>query len=167
LPRLNPLYYARIGVSQGLSANQSYRNMQENAAGLSAETGDNWTGVARGTFLQIYSGISQARDQITAAMGAPKDLPGGGLDIPERPATVASGYLHAGVAFTRPIGAGDVEQTIHLVRSNDLLTPQQVEDAIRAQIEASAEDLHGTFARYTIEGISFTGVEKLVRTGGV
>ena len=154
-------------MSQGLSAEQSYRNMREGADLLSTETGDNWTAIRRNTFQQIFSGISQARDQVPEAMGAPKGEPGGGLDVPERPATVASGYLHAGVAFTRPIGMGGVEQTVHLIRSNDLLTPQQVEDAIRAQIEASAEDLHGTFARYTIEGISFTGVEKLVRTGGV
>jgi hypothetical protein len=138
--------------------------MSQEAQRLSDETGQNWTGVARSTFLQIYSGVRYARGNIPEAMGAPKDIPGGGLTIPDRPSSVASGYLHAGVAFTRPIGSGEVERSIHLVRSNELLTPQEVEDKIREQIEESASQAHGTFSRYTIEGISFTGTEQLIRS---
>lgn len=138
--------------------------MQDDAERLSSESGLNYTGVRLYTFQQMYAGSRAARDNVQLAINAPKDEPGGGLSIPERPSVVASGYLHAAAAFTRPTGGSEVERTIHLVRSNDILTPAQVEDLVRAQIEDSATESHGTFAHYTIEGITFTGIEHLVQT---
>jgi hypothetical protein len=163
MPRLNPLEWARNGVTAGLSGRQAYGAMMDEAGRLTGSTGERWTGVARATFFEIYSGVRYAREQIPEAMGAPKDIPGGGLEVSTRGARVASGYLHAGVSFTRPIGGVDVERGIHLFRSDELLTPQQVEDLIRSQIEESAMEAHGTFTGMTIEGISFTGVQQLIR----
>lgn len=137
--------------------------MQDEAQRLSEETGDEWTGIRRTVFLQMYSALRVARENVAEALDAPKDTPGGGLSIPERAATVPSGFLNWGVAFTRPIGSGELERTFHPFRSAEPMTPAEVEDMIRQQIEESAAEMHGTFARYTIEAITFTGVERLVR----
>lgn len=158
------MQYVRAGVTEGLSARAAYRNMQADAARLSDETGLRYTGIRLYTFQQMYAGTRQARENVQEAINAPKDEPGGGLSIPERPSVVATGFLHAAAAFTRPTGASEVERTIHLVRSNEVLTPAQVEDLVREQIEQSATESHGTFAHYTVEGITFTGVQRLIQT---
>lgn len=165
MPRLDPLYFARVGVSQGLSGRQAYAAMQQQATDLTEATGERYTGVARSTFFQIYGGVRNTREQIPVAMNSPKDVVFGGLTPTQRPSTVSGRYLYGTVAFTRPIGSPEVERSIHLVQSKEALTPQQIEDEVRRQIEESATDSHGTFANYTIEGISFTGVEQL--TGGL
>lgn len=165
MPRLDPLYFARTGVSQGLSGRQAYAQMMQQAQNLTEASGERWTGVARDTFFQVYSGVRNTREQIPVAMNAPKDVVLGGLTPSERPSTVSGRYLYGTVAFTRPIGSPEVERSIHLIQSKQALTPQQVEDEVRRQIEESAMQSHGTFTNYTIEGISFTGVERL--TGGL
>lgn len=137
--------------------------MLEEASSLTDETGDRWTGINRSVFLQMYSAARVARGNVIDALDAPKDQPAGGLDIPERPATVPTGYLNWGIAFTRPVGSSDLERTFHPFRTNEPLTPGEVEDMIRQQIEESAAELHGTFARYTVEAVAYTGTEKLVR----
>lgn len=166
MPRLNPLQFVRQGVTEGYSANRAYRTMLGEAAQLTEETGEQWTGVRRDTFLQMYSATRVARANVVDALNAQRDLPGGGLDIPDRPATVPSGFLNWGVAFTRPIGSSELERTFHPFRSAEPMTPEEVENMIRQQIEESAAEMHGTFARYTIEGITYTGAERLTRGGG-
>jgi hypothetical protein len=52
-----------------------------------------------------------------------------------------------------------------MFRSTEALTPQEIENRIREQIESSSVEAHGTFAGYIIEGITFTGVEELVPEG--
>src|SRR5690242_15507958 len=92
---------------------------------LNEETDQEWSGVRRSVFLQMYSSTRVARGNVAEAMNAPKDEPGGGLDIPERPATVPSGYLNWGVSYTRPIGSSEVEVSFHPIRSAEALTPSQ------------------------------------------
>jgi hypothetical protein len=157
------LQFVRAGVSEGISANQAYQNMLSEARSQSELTGERWTGVRRDTFLQMYSGTRVARQNVALALEAPRDQPAGGLSIPTRPSTVASGYLNWGVSFTRPIGGGTVDKNFHPFRTAEPLTPAEVEQLIREQIEESAADLHGSFARQTIEGIAYTGAEQLTQ----
>lgn len=139
--------------------------MQADAAARTESEGLRYTGIRLYTFQQMYSSAIASRENVQQAIQAPRDVPGGGLDIVPRP-TFYGGerYLYAGVSDTRRIGASDVEHGIHLISSRDLLTPAEVEDAIREQIEKSAAESHGTFAHYTIEGITFTGIERLIPT---
>lgn len=153
----------RLGLGEGWSANRAYREMQTEAQRLSDESGDEWTGVRRSVFLQMYSSTRVARGNVADAMNADKDIPAGGLDIPERPATVPSGYLNWGTAYTRPTGSSEIEVSFHPIRSTDPLTPGQVEELVMRQIEESAAQEHGTFARYTVEGVAFTGTQRLVK----
>lgn len=164
MPKIPALPFVRTGISQGWSANTAYASYQAAADDLSEQTGQNWTAGRRTVFLQMYSSLRYTREQIPEALAAPKDVPFGGLTPASRPSTMRSGYLYAAAAWTRPIGSADLEQTIHLVASNDALTPGEVESRVRQQIEDSAAQEHGTFTNYTIEGVSFTGVEALVRS---
>lgn len=99
-------------------------------------------------------------------MNAPKDLPGGGLPDFDRQTTRPGGYGNWAVLFHRPIGTSELEQGFYFVRSDEPLTPQEVEDRVRADFEASATDLHGTVYRHVLEGAMFTGVERLVPVRG-
>lgn len=99
------------------------------------------------------------------AMNAPKTEPAGGLTPNPRTTERASGYLNWGTAFSRLTGSSDVEQTFHAIRSASPLTPQEVEDLVRTQILESAQESHGSFANYVLEGVTFTGTEFMTPRG--
>lgn len=162
MPKLPALPWIRAGIAQGLSGREAYRRYFATVTSLSSETGETWHGVRTYTFQQQYSQIRQARGNVPAAMAAPKTEPGGGLPVPPRQVTRPGGYLNWGVGFVRVIGTSAVDMTIHAIRSQQLLTPQEVENRIRQMIEDSAQESHGTFENHTIEGVVFTGVQELV-----
>lgn len=164
-PKLPSIGFIRSGVAQGLSANEAYRQYQQAAQAESEAQGFHITASNRSTFLQQYGATWAARGQITDAITAPKDAPFGGLTPIRREATIPGAYLYTGAAFTRLPGTTDIERSIHMIRSREALTPQEVENRIRDQIESSTVEAHGTFAGYIIEGITFTGVEELIPEG--
>jgi hypothetical protein len=155
--------YLREGIATGLTAEQAYNNVLEEVRANTEATGERWYGVRKYTFQQTYAATRQARGNVPQALVAPRDEPGGGLSIPERPATVPGGYLNAGISATRAIGASDVEVNVHLFRTNELLTPAEVEDYIRAQIEESNWEKYFGGSPFTIESVAFTGVQKLIK----
>lgn len=167
MPKIPALPFVRSGVSAGLSANQAYRDYQQAAQQASFETGDVYTASNRSAFLQLYSSTRSVRANVQEAMNAPKTEPAGGLPIPERESVRATGYGQWAVVFSRPIGSSEVERLFYFQRSNEPLTPEEVEQRARADFEASAVDEHGSMYRNIIEGVAYTGTEKLTPTQGL
>lgn len=157
----------RSGVSAGLSANEAFRRYQAAAQEASQETGEHWTASNRSVFLQMYSSTRAARSQIGEAMQSPKNLPGGGLTPVPRETVRASGFGNWAIVFARGIGQTEVERLFYFQRSNQPLTPQEIENLAREDFENSAADEHGSMFRNVIEGVVFTGVEELIPTAGV
>jgi hypothetical protein len=98
-------------------------------------------------------------------LNAPKDLPFGGLTPVPREATRPGAYLYSTVSLTRLPGTLDVERGVHMFRSVDELSPQEVEDRTIQQVNDSSQEAHGTFAGMIIEAVSFTGVQQLIPEG--
>lgn len=163
MPRIPGLLYVRTGLSEGLTSNDAYERGLQAARNASEVTGESWSFIRKTIFQQMYAGVRYARELVPEAIQAPKDVPLGGLDVPTRPSTVASGYLYSAAAFTRDVNSAELEKTIHLFRSDRQLTPAEVEAVARRQIETSAQDVHGTFGGRVIEGITFSGVERLIQ----
>ena len=166
MPKIPALPFARGGVSAGLSANEAFRQYQAAARTATEQTGEEYTAGRRDVFLQMYASTLAARNRIGDAMQAPKDIPAGGLDIVQRPSVRATGYGNWSVIFSRPIGSSDLETLFYYQRSDEPLTPEEVEARAREDFEASATDVHGSQYRNTIEGIMFTGTELLIPTSG-
>lgn len=162
MPKLNGRPFLLNGVAEGIPARVAYRQWRAEAQRLSEISGENWTAGRLTVFQQQYSSMLRARGQVAEALVAPKDQPGGGIEPVPREATRPGGYLQWAVAFTRMIGSAEVERSFHPIRSRELLTPQQVEDIVRRDIEDSAQQAHGTFEGYTVEAAVWTGTEALI-----
>jgi hypothetical protein len=150
------------GVAEGLSGRQALRNYLADVAKQNEETGQRWTGIRTTVFQQQYAATIALRAAVPDAINAPKDTPSGGLKPVPRPTTRPGGYLNWSVAFTRPIGSSELETTFHPIRSNEPLTPAELEAVVRQSIEDASAEAHGSFYRYTIEGVVWTGTEELV-----
>lgn len=157
----------RSGVSAGLSANEAFRQYQSAAQSASEQTGDDYTASRRDVFLQMYSATRASRARVGDAMQAPYDVPGGGLDIVDRPSIRARGYGNWSVVFSRPVGSSDIESLFYFQRSNEPLTPAELEARAREDFEASAGDTHGSMYRNVVEGVMFVGTERLIPTEGI
>lgn len=167
MPKIPALPFVRSGITSGLSANQALRDYQAAARQATAETGERWTATDRTVFLQLYSQTRAIREQTAEAMAAPKNIPAGGLTIPERASVRATGYGQWARIYSRPVGGTEVEPLYYFVRSDVPLTPQEVEDRARADFEANAIDEHGSMFNNVISGVAFTGIERLVPTEGL
>jgi hypothetical protein len=110
----------------------------------------------------MYSEVREARARVPEAMGAPKDLPGGGLPSIDRQTTRPGGYANWATVHYRPIGTSDVQRGTYFLRSAEPLTPEEVEARVRADFEAEAQDVHGSTFRMVLEGAAYTGYERLV-----
>lgn len=160
MAKLPALPFVRAGVSEGLSANQAFRQYQAAAREATAQTGQPYTASRRTVFLQMYSEARMARQRIGQALNAPKDIPGGGLTPQQRTTQFATGYGNWVSIFHRPIGSAEVERFYYLAKSSQPLTPAEAEARARADFEAAAQNEHGTVYRSVIEGVIFTGVEQ-------
>lgn len=155
------LPYIRSGLSEGLSATAAY-NRWRDATNIATEvTGERWVAGQRTIFSQIYSAVRSARENVGPALEAPKNVPAGGLTIPSRPATVASGFLNWGVSLSRQVGSREIDRNFHPFRSATPLTPAEVEGLIREQINESQTQSHGSFANTIIQAVFWTGTEEL------
>lgn len=148
MAKLPALPQVRSSVTQGLSANAGYRAYQQTAH-------DNGlTGMRRQDYLRLYSATRVVRGQTLAAMGAPKDIPAGGLDIPTRPTIQARGYGHWVGIHQRTRGQSDYIFTPFLVKSNQPLTPAEAEARAETYLDTSPDEYNRI-----VTGISYMGSE--------
>lgn len=149
MAKLPALQYVRTGVTQGMSANATYRHYQTTAR----EQG--LTGMRRQDFLRLYSHTLNVRAGTLDAINAPKDEVAGGLDIPIRPTVHARGYGHWVGIHQRTIGESDYIFTPFLIKSNEAMTPADAE-ARALQYLDQAPDVYNR----TTMGVSYMGAEQ-------
>lgn len=121
MAKLPALPHVRSGVSQGKSANQSYRDYQATAKA------NGLRGMRRQDYLRLHSQTLAARARTAAAIRAPKtDLPSGEMISP-RSTTKARGYGSWVMIYQRTKGETDLIETPWLIRSEELITPEEAE----------------------------------------
>lgn len=165
MPSVPALPFIRSAISQGQSANAAYRAMRSAVAQLTDETGEQFTGMRRSTFLETYSATVALRARVPEALTQPKDeIPFGG-DIPDRPTVRHTGYGNWAIAFSRERGSNEVLSEFYYQRTEAPLTPQQIEDMAEQDFLASSQTQHGSKAGFVFLGATFVGAEKLVPGG--
>lgn len=149
MANLDALRYVRTGVSQGLSANASYRHYR-----TVAQEND-FTSLRRQDYLRLYSETRALRGQAATAIDAPRNqVP---TEIQQRSTRLASGYGQWVHIYQRPSGETDLLHKVFLVRSNDPLTPEQSE----AQALQWAREGESSY-NYVTLGVGYMGTEQFI-----
>ena len=149
MAKLPALPYVRRGVTQGLSANEAYRRFQQTARaeGLQA--------LRREDFLRLYSETRAARGRSAAAAAHPKtELPTPELISP-RTKTGRKGYGSWVMVYQRTKGERDLIAMPWLLRSDELLTPEDAESRVGVYIATNPYE----YDRVVI-GIGYVGTDR-------
>lgn len=149
MPRLPALPIIRGGITEGLSANATYRQYRAAAAAEGLET------LRRQDFLRLYSQTVGLRGQAAAAASAPKNVPHGGLTPQKRDTLRARGFGYWVGMYQRTRGGADFQMKPWLVKSFTPLTPEEVESRAGEAWAAGERDYD-----FVILGIGFLGVEE-------
>jgi hypothetical protein len=128
LAKLPALPIIRADVTQGLSANASYRKFQAEAAEGGLQ------GLRRQDYLRLYSETLNARGRVAAAVSAPKDLIPGRENITQRSKAGRQGYGTWVMVYQRTKGETDLIAQPWLLRSDELMTPQEAERQVGSYI---------------------------------
>lgn len=116
----------------------------------------------RNVFQEMYSSTVALRNRVPEAVTAQKDLPAGGMVPIPRPTVRASGYGNWASVFSRQIGSSVVETEYYFQRSDEPLTPEEIERRAQRDFEAATQTSHGTKAGYVFLGTVYTGTEQLI-----
>lgn len=154
MAKLPALPWIRSGVTQGLSANASYRAFQQ------AAHADGLQGLRRQDYLRLYGETRSARGTTAQAVSAPRDvLPSSEL-INRRSTVNKSGYGSWVMVYQRNKGETEIIKSPWLIRSNELLTPMEAE---RRAGEAIAQNPY-EYDR-TLVGVGYIGTDQYVVGG--
>lgn len=162
MPQIPILPYIRSGITQKQSANAIYRTIQAAAREQSSLTGERWTGVNRQSFFRLYGETLSLRQAVGSAMEAPKDRIPDATDINTRSLRHGQGYLQWATVFIRQPGQTDTEPIFHAIRSDNPLTPAEVEMQAQQVVQNATQQAHGTLAGYVFQGAVYTGTERLL-----
>lgn len=153
MPKLPALPFVRQSVSQGLSANQAYRDYRS----LAGEQG--LRGMRRQDFLRLYSETRDVRADVADAMDRPKDVVPSGSDIIERTTEYATGYGTWVSIYQRTRGMDDLIHTPFLIKTAEPITPAEAEQRAQWFLEQEEPDVYN---RITL-GVAYTGTNRFVR----
>lgn len=150
MAKLPALPYIRRGVTEGLSANASYREFQ------AAAHAEGLTGIRRQDYLRMYAQTIASRATLSQALSHPKtDLPTPDMIKPRR-STVKRGYLSWVQIYTRPTGGAGLDEQRWAIRSDEPLTPEEAERRAGMAIAQNPYDYETT-----IVGIGYIGTQEL------
>lgn len=149
MAKLPALQWIRRDVSSGLSANASYREYTAASAEAGAE------GMRRQDFLRLYSETVNARGRVSAAVAAPKtELPSRDI-IAQRTKAGRGGYGSWVMVYQRTKGESDLVAEPWLLRSDELLTPEEAERRVGSAIAQNPYE----YPRVVI-GIGYVGTDE-------
>lgn len=149
MAKLPALPYIRSTVSQGLSANQSYRQYQSLARSQDLE------GMRRQDYLRLYSETVAIRGQAATAMGRPKNTVPAADEIISRSTVNARGYGQWVAIYQRTSGTGDFYHTPFLIKTNEPITPEEAEARALAYLDQQPDE----YNRVTL-GVGYMGTER-------
>lgn len=140
--------WVRSGLSQGLSANAALGAFRQAAQeqGLSA--------IRRQDFLRLYSATRSAREATREAMAADRtSAPDQGI-IREMPLSAEEGYGSWVMVYQRQTGGSEPFQQPWLLKSEELLTPEEAERRVGELIAQNPYD----YGR-TVTGVQYIGTD--------
>jgi hypothetical protein len=128
LAKLPALQWVRSGVTQGLSANESYRQFQ------AAARAEGLQGLRRQDYLRLYSETRNARGRVPAAIAYPKNQLPDRTIIAPRTKAGRGGYGSWVMVYQRTSGETDLIGSPWLLRSDELMTPEEAERQVGTYI---------------------------------
>lgn len=148
MAKLPAMQYVRRGLTEGLSANAALRSFQQAAhdQGLQA--------LRRQDFLRLYSATRAARARTAAAMAADRTSPPGQEIINEKPNSATEGYGSWVMVYQRQTGGTEPFQQPWLLKSEELLTPEEAERRVGELIAQNPYD----YGR-TVTGVQYIGTD--------
>lgn len=149
MAKLPALPFVRSSVTQGLSANQSYRQYRT----LARENG--LQGMRRQDYLRIYSETIAARGNAARAMQQPKDRVPNTDEIVNRSTVNARGYGQWVAIYQRTSGQNDFIHMPFLVKTREPITPAEAEARAMQYLEQEPD----AYNRVTI-GVGYMGTEQ-------
>lgn len=147
MAKLPALPFVRSSVTQGLSANQAYRDYRLTAG----EQG--LRGMRRQDFLRLYSETLAVRDDVAEAMDRPKNVVPSADAIKERTTEYATGYGTWVSIYQRTRGQNDLIHTPFLIKTNTPISPAEAEQRALWFLEQEEPDVYN---RITL-GVTYTG----------
>ena len=154
MAQLPALPWVRSGVTQGLSANESYRRFQQ------AARSEGLQGLRRQDYLRLHSETLGARGRSGLAIGAPRnELPSQELQSP-RTTERASGYGSWVMVYQRAKGETEIIQQPWLIRSNELITPEEAERRVGEAIAQNPYEYDRTLI-----GVGYVGTDVYIPRG--
>lgn len=149
MAKLPALPFVRSSVTNGLSANESYRQYRSLAADNGLQS------MRRQDYLRIYSETLATRGNALRALSQPKDRVPASDEIVNRSTVNARGYGQWVAIYQRTSGQNDFMHVPFLVKTNEPITPAEAEaramDYLNQQPDA--------YDRVTI-GVGYLGTEK-------
>lgn len=162
MPSVSPLIYIRQAISEGRSANSAYRAMRSDIANLTETSGQTWHGVARDTFLSLYSQTLAARSKVANALDYDIDqLPDASV-MTNRESRFSRGYITWLTVYSRQQGERDVESEFFAVHSSTPLSPSDAISKAQEGFETNAQQAHGTRAGFSFIGATYSGTWRMV-----
>lgn len=136
--------------------------MRSDVERLSTETGEQWHGVGRETFLSLFSSTIAARTKVANALDYDVDqLPDASV-LTNRESVRSRGYITWLTVYTRQEGDRFVDTEFFAVHSRAPLTPQEAFTRAQSGFEQNAQTEHGTRAGQVFVGATYSGTWRMV-----
>ena len=162
MPSVAPLIYIRQAVSEGRSANSAYRAMRSDINRLTEQTGEAWHGIARDTFLSLFSSTIAARTKVADALDYATDqLPDASV-MTDRESVRSRGYITWLTVYSRTQGDRFVDTEFFAVHSREPITPEDAFTRAQEGFETNAQQAHGTRSGQVFVGASYSGTWRMV-----
>ena len=149
MAKLPALPFVRSGISQGLSANQAYRDYQSNAQQNGLQ------GTRRQDFLRLYAQTRALRGGAAEAMFYPKEAIPSADQIHPRDTVLARGYGQWVSIYQRSSAGSDFFHTPFLIKTSQPITPAEAEARALAYLDQEPD----TYNRVTL-GVAYVGTEQ-------
>jgi len=162
VPSVAPLIYIRQAISEGRSANSAYRAMRSDIQHLTETSGEQWHGIARDTFLSLFSSTISARTKVPTALGYDvNQLPDASV-LTDRESVRSRGYITWLTVYSRTQGDRFVDTEFFAVHSREPLTPADAFTRAQEGFETNAQQAHGTRAGQVFVGATYSGTWRMV-----
>jgi hypothetical protein len=148
MAKLPALPFVRSSVTQGLSANASYRQYST----LARDNG--LQGMRRQDYLRVYSETLASRGNAARALTQPKDRPPTNDEIVNRSTVNARGYGQWVAIYQRTSGQDDFMHMPFLVKTREPITPAEAEARALDYLNQEPD----AYDRVTI-GVGYMGTE--------
>lgn len=135
--------------------------MRQDIAHLNATTQQQWHGMARNTFLSLYSETLMSREKVTAALDYDIDqLPDRSV-MTDRESRFSTGYITWLTVYHRTIGERDVMSEFFAVHSRLPITPGEAMAKAQEGFETNAQQEHGTLEGQVFIGSTYGGTWRM------